>query len=105
MADVTLAFDLALIADPKTPASSSDVILATTIGRDDFLPSGILVLWVPGWEHTSKEMNYGFVDNLSQLLIVLNNYAPAGASKSTGFVTAYKHNFLLHNSLTLELIL
>jgi hypothetical protein len=93
------------IADPKTPASSSDGILAATIGRDDLLPSGILVLWVPGWEHTSEEMNCGFVDNLSQLLIVLINYAPAGTPKNTGFVTAYKHHLLLQNSLTLELIL
>jgi hypothetical protein len=59
------------------------------------LPSGILVLWIPGWEHTSKEMNYGSVDNLSQLLIVLINNAPAGTPKNTGFVTAYKHNLLL----------
>jgi hypothetical protein len=49
------------------------------------------VLWVPGWEHSSEEMNYGFVDNLSQLLIVLINHAPAAAPKNTGFVTAYKH--------------
>jgi hypothetical protein len=66
-----------------------------TVGRDDLLPSGILVLWIPGWEHTSKEMNYGSVDNLSQLLIVFIDYAPAGAPKNTGFVTAYKHNLLL----------
>jgi hypothetical protein len=52
------------IADPKTPPSSSDVILATTAGRNDLFPSGILVLWIPGWEHTSEEMNYDFVDNL-----------------------------------------
>jgi hypothetical protein len=77
------------------PASSFDVIIATTVGRDDILPSGILVLWVPGWEHISEEMNYGFFDNLSQLLNVLINYAPAGAPKNTGFVTAYKHNLLL----------
>jgi hypothetical protein len=56
------------------------------------------VLWVPGWEHTSEEMNYGFVHKLSQLLIVLINYEPAGALKNTGFVTAYKHNLLLPNS-------
>jgi hypothetical protein len=69
-------------------------MVATTVGRD-LLPSGILVLWIPGWEHTSKEMNYASVDNLSQLLIVLINYAPAGTPKNTGFVTAYKHNLLL----------
>jgi hypothetical protein len=44
---------------------------------------------------TGKEINYGSVDNLSQLLIVLINYAPAGAPKNTGFVTAYKHSLLL----------
>jgi hypothetical protein len=88
-------FAVSPIADPKTPASSFDVILAKTVGRDDLLPSGILVLWVPGWEHTSEEINYGFIDNLSQLLIVLINYAPVGAPKNTGFITAYKHNLLL----------
>jgi hypothetical protein len=31
-------------ADSKMPASGFDVIIATTIGRDDILPSGILVL-------------------------------------------------------------
>jgi hypothetical protein len=41
-----------VIADPKIPASGFDVIIATTIGRDDILPSGILVLWGPGWEYT-----------------------------------------------------
>jgi hypothetical protein len=79
-------------------------MLAATVGRDDLLPSGILVLWIPGWEHTSKEMNCDFVDNLSQLLIVLINYAPVGAPKNTGVVTAYKHNLLL-KKLTLGLIL
>jgi hypothetical protein len=83
------------IVDPKTQASSFDVTLATTVGRNDLLPSGILVLCIPGWEDTWKEMNYGSVDNLSQLLIVLINYAPAGVPKNTGFVTAYKHSVLL----------
>jgi hypothetical protein len=60
------------------------------------------VLWILGWERTSKEMNYGSVDNLSQLLIVLINYVPAGTPKNTGFVTAYIFYF---KKLTLELIL
>jgi hypothetical protein len=31
-------------ADPKMPASGFDVIIVTTMGRDEILPSGILVL-------------------------------------------------------------
>jgi hypothetical protein len=35
-------FVMCHIADPKIPTSGFDVIFATTIGRDDILPSGIL---------------------------------------------------------------
>jgi hypothetical protein len=60
-------------ADWKIPASGFDVIIATTIGRDEILPSGILVLRWPGWEYISEVLNYGFVDKSSRLLIRLIN--------------------------------
>jgi hypothetical protein len=41
---VTKNWVMAVIGDPKIPASGFDVIFATTLGRDDILPSGILVL-------------------------------------------------------------
>jgi hypothetical protein len=51
-----------IAADPKIAASDFDIIFATTIGRNEVLSSGILVLQWAGWECTLGVLNHCFVN-------------------------------------------